>query len=108
MKTRPMHLITTFRLYGIAIDLTTANLSQLQLILAIPIELIPHTAPFPGSFFSLFNPCRRSGCRQLYLRFWRVLGLRYEGRDEIERSVETFRGAQRQSNSSTSLRLAHR
>jgi hypothetical protein len=60
MKARPVHLITVFWLYGIAIDLAAANLGQSQLILAIPIELVGHAAPLPGSLFFLFNPQAQS------------------------------------------------
>jgi hypothetical protein len=51
---------------GIAIDLTAAGprCRQSQLILAIPVELIPHTAPFPGpfSFFDLAGAVDAGGC----------------------------------------------
>jgi hypothetical protein len=68
-----------------------ANLSQSQFILAIPMKLVGHAAPLPGSLFFLFKPCRRNRYRWLYLRFRRICGRRYEGREEIGRFLETPR-----------------
>ena len=60
MESRLMYLITAFRLYEIDIHLTAANLGQSQFILDIPIKVVRHATPLPGSLLSIFDPCRRS------------------------------------------------
>jgi hypothetical protein len=77
------------------IDLAIGNLRQLELVLATYIEHVGGAASLSGL---LFNPCRRSRCRWLYLRFRHIFGLRCEDSDKIGKSLKTLKGPFSQSN----------